>query len=133
MKCRNDFVSNSSSSSFIITQSNREEFLSKFPNHKLIKLKEVNDIIEQLKKITSEVNDKFKELCGDEYIYMQLFEPIHYPLTDLHEECDKMSTIVNDILTETNCDIDDIEITTPVDRDRAYMLNFSAQLFEGDL
>lgn len=133
MKIRSDFVSNSSSSSFIITQANREEFISKFPNRKLIKLKEVNDIIEQLKKMTSEVNNKFKELCGDEYIYMQLFEPIRYSLEDLNNECDKMTTDINDILTESNYNLNDIEISTPIDRDRAYMLNFRAQLFKGDL
>jgi hypothetical protein len=131
MKIRTDFVSNSSSSSFIVNEHNKSIFEQCFPGRKLINL---NDIIVKLinmYKFITEQYESLERIVGDKYGSGKMFHDIFYDIDSLRDTLTETLNMLKEI--NVNPELDSAYITEPVDRDRAYMLNFHAPLFEGDL
>ena len=132
MKIRTDFVSNSSSSSFIICdESTKQKFKECFPSHNMFN---IDIIIEKLSNMLESISEKYTELediVGEKYYSGRVFDNIFYDAdslkTSLEEEIKELKNIKNQHENE------DVYITKPVNRDRAYDLNFSAEIFKGDL
>lgn len=83
MKIRTDFVSNSSSSSFIITEHNKSDFERCFPGRKLTDL---NDIIVKLINMHSfmtEQHESLERIVGEQYGSGQMFDDIFYDIDSL--------------------------------------------------
>ena len=132
MKIRTDFVSNSSSSSFIVNEHNKAIFEECFPGRKLIDL---NDIIVKLINMNSFMTEQYESLeriVGDKYGSGQMFDDIFYSIDSLKTILEENIEDLKQIQYEHDGD-SEIYITEPIDRDQAYMLNFNAELFKGDL
>ena len=132
MKIRTDFVSNSSSSSFIVTEHNKADFERCFPNGRLIDINEViTRLVGMYKSITEQYN-QLETVVGDKYGSGQMFDNIFYDIDSLKTSLQENIEDLQQIQHEYYCD-SEVYITEPVDRDQAYMLNFNAEVFKGDL
>ena len=123
MKIRNGFVSNSSSSSFILETREDIDEAKKHNMH----IYKVSDLIEKLSpiyKIIQKLNHfNFLDDFDDEVPYF-LYEDIEYIHfnTTYYDELKKLYNLNKDVC-----------ITSPFDRDIAYDLNLKFQIFESDL
>lgn len=132
MKTRTDFVSNSSSSSFIVTEHNKSNFEQCFPNGRLI---DINEVITRLVDMRNSITEQYNQLetvVGDKYGSGQMFDDIFYNIDSLKTSLQENIEDLQQIQHEYYCD-SEVYITEPIDRDRAYRLNFNAELFKGDL
>jgi hypothetical protein len=132
MKIRTDFVSNSSSSSFIICdESTKQKFKECFPSYNMFS---IDIIIEKLSNMLESISEKcneLKDIVGGKYDSGKVFDDVFYGVdslkSNLEEDIEDLKYI------KTQCENKDVYITEPVDRDRAYILNFNAEVFKGDL
>ena len=133
MKNRNDFVSNSSSSSFIMPENEKDVFYSHLGHsYKLFKLKTIRDELVKLKEKIKLARVEFATQTGlDEDSLQKIFEATYYGLSNCLECCDENIEEIDDALKEydnKNC-----FISEPIDRDWAYRMNYNGYLFKGDL
>ena len=128
---RNDFVSNSSSSSFIMHENEKDDFHKHLgDNYKLFKLKTIKDELIKLKaKITSAKLEFVNQTGLDEDSFQSIFESTYYGLSNCLQCCHEN---IEDIDTFIDKDGDYL-ISEPVDRDRAYELGYNQYVFKGDL
>jgi hypothetical protein len=132
MKIRTDFVSNSSSSSFIVNEHNKSDFERCFPNGRLI---DINEVITRLVGMYNSITEQYNQLetvVGDKYDSGKMFAHIFYDIESLKTSLQENIEDLQQIQHEYYCD-SEVYITEPIDRDRAYRLNFNAELFKGDL
>lgn len=127
---RNDFVSNSSSSSFIMHENEKDDFYKHLgDNYKLFKLKTIKDELINLKaKITSAKLEFINQTGLDEDSFQKIFEATYYGLSNCLQCCDEN---IEDI--DTCTENEDYLISEPIDRDRAYELGYDQCVFKGDL
>jgi methanogenic corrinoid protein MtbC1 len=129
---RKDFVSNSSSSSFIICdESTKQKFKECFPSYNMFS---IDIIIEKLSSMSESISEKcneLKDIVGDKYDSGKIFANVFYDAdlfkSSLKEDIEDLKYIKEQYENK------DVYITEPVDRDRAYELNFTAEVFKGDL
>lgn len=131
MKTRNDFVSNSSSTSFILkNDEDKSRYQKAFYNHKIISVKQLIDLFT---KVKNNLDSSFKDLeniAGDRYNEGRMFEGTFNCLEDT------MNSIKEDLenLQEISKSGDEVYITEPTDRDYAYERCISdLDSFAGDL
>lgn len=129
---RNDFVSNSSSSSFIMHENEKDVFYSHLGHsYKLFKLKTIKDELINLKaKITSAKLEFINQTGLDIDSFQKIFEATYYGLNNCLECCDEN---IEEIDTCTENKDEDYLISEPIDRDRAYELRYDQCVFKGDL
>ena len=132
MKTRNDFVSNSSSSSFVMLEDEKDSFYSHLGHsYKLFKLKTIKDELFNLKaKITSLKLEFINQTGLDEDSFQKLFEATYYGLSNCLECCDEN---IADIDSSIENKDEDYLISEPIDRDHAYEMRYNGMVFKGDL
>ena len=124
---RNDFVSNSSSTSFILNKDDKE-FEKLFPKYKKYSWLKVKNEFQKLKDCLTSFQENVKNNIGmDEYIYQTLFSESYYGIINL------ISDINNEIMDMHELQDEDVYITEPVDRDYAYTMGYENTIFKGDL
>jgi hypothetical protein len=132
MKLRTDFVSNSSSSSFIICdESTKKKFKECFPSYNMFN---IDIIIEKLSNMSNFICEKYtelKDIVGDKYDSGKVFDNVFYDADSLKSSLEE--EIKELIQIKYQHKDEDVYITEPVDRDHAYELHFSAEVFKGDL
>jgi hypothetical protein len=132
MKLRTDFVSNSSSSSFIICdESTKKKFKECFPSYNMFN---IDIIIEKLSNMSNFICEKYtelKDIVGDKYDSGKVFDTVFYDADSLKTSLEE--EIKDLIQIKYQHEDEDVYITEPIDRDRAYDLNFRAEIFKGDL
>lgn len=133
MKNRNDFVSNSSSSSFIMPENEKDVFYSHLGHsYKLFKLKTIRDELVKLKEKIKLARVEFAVQTGlDEDSFRTIFEATFNGMYSINECIDENIEEIDDALKEY--DNKDCFISEPIDRDRAYEMNYNGYLFKGDL
>ena len=80
------------------------------------------------------ISEKYNELeniVGDKYYSGKMFDNIFYDADSLKSSLEE--EIKDLIQIKNQHENEDVYITEPVDRDRAYELHFSAEVFKGDL
>lgn len=129
---RNDFVSNSSSSSFIMHENEKDDFHKHLgDNYKLFNLKTIKDEFIKLKQKIELAKNEFINQTGlDEDSFQKIFEATYYGLSNCLQCCDEN---IEDIDTCTENKNEDYLISEPIDRDRAYELGYDQPVFKGDL
>ena len=117
---RNDFVSNSSSSSFIMHENEKDDFHKHLgDNYKLFNLKTIKDEFIKLKQKIELAKNEFVDQTGlDEDSFQSIFEATYYGLSNCLQCCDENKNYL---------------ISEPIDRDRAYELGYDQCIFKGDL
>ena len=135
MKKRNDFVSNSSSSSFIMHENEKDDFYNHLGNnYKLFKLKTIKDELINLKaKITSAKLDFINQTGLDDDSFRSIFEATYYGLDNCLGGCDENIKDIDEWFATENDRCTDYLISEPVDRDHAYELGYHQCVFKGDL
>ena len=133
MKNRNDFVSNSSSSSFIMPENEKDVFYSHLGHsYKLFKLKTIKDELVKLKEKIKLARVEFAVQTGlDEDSFRTIFEATFNGMYSINECIDENIEEIDDALKEY--DNKDCFISEPIDRDWAYTMNYNRYLFKGDL
>lgn len=133
MKNRNDFVSNSSSSSFIMPENEKDVFYSHLGHsYKLFKLKTIRDELVKLKEKIKLARVEFAVQTGlDEDSFRTIFEATFNGMYSINECIDENIEEIDDALKEY--DNKDCFISEPIDRDWAYEMNYNGYLFKGDL
>ena len=128
---RKDFVSNSSSSSFIMHENEKDDFYKHLGNnHKLFKLKTIKDELIRLKQKIELAKIEFVNQTDlDEDSFQKIFEATYYGLDNCLQCCHEN---IEDIDTFIDRD-EDYLISEPIDRDRAYELGYNQYVFKGDL
>ena len=123
MKLRLGFVSNSSSSSFIIkNEKDEQRFKEVFPNKAIIPLSHIKDSFHKILHIIGNL---------EQYLDSTQFEgDFQFLLRTLEKEYIKED--FDAMLEEVNKQAD-VKITAPVDRDIAYERGIDLPVFEGDL
>jgi len=139
---RSDFVSNSSSTSFIVHTKRIDEINKLFP-HYHVQFLNANAYKRSLETLRSKIEDAINEFTktnkvneddyGDSYLcpYGALYE--------LRECCSTIGNKLNDVEKTISGCLNEGEtgeeywITSPIDRDEACEQNFYAAEFEGDL
>ena len=122
MQKRYGFISNSSSSSFIIKDADEMEQAEKL-NCEVYPVKNIIDYYQQIYDAISKISVSSENVLP-EYMrasYYDNFTSIKNLLEDLKETIKRFESIK------------DYSITSPVDRDYAYRLDIDLELYEGDL
>jgi hypothetical protein len=124
---RNDFVSNSSSTSFIITQKDVKEFEKYFSKYKKYPISTIKNEFNKLKDFLTSFHENFEKNTEiNEYVQQSLFSDTYYMIHNLiesiNEEISDMSKLENDVY-----------ITEPIDRDYAYDMGCNCNIYKGDL
>lgn len=129
---RNDFVSNSSSSSFIMYENEKDDFYKHLGNnYKLFNLKTIkNEFIKLKQKIELAKLEFVKKTGLDENSFQSIFEATYYGLSNCLQCCHEN---IEDIDTFIENKDRDYLISEPIDRDRAYELGYNQYVFKGDL
>ena len=128
MNVRTDFVSNSSSTSFIITQKNAKEFEECFPKYKKYSISTIKNEFNKLKDFLTSFRENFeKNTEMSEYIQQSLFSDTYYTIHNLIETINE--EILDDMSELENNDY----ITEPIDRDYAYNMGWNSSIYKGDL
>jgi hypothetical protein len=83
-----------------------------------------------LNSISEQYKD-FENMVGNVYDSGKMFHDIFYDIDSLKTTLEKDIEDLKDIKSQH--ENKDVYITEPVDRDRAYDLNFRSELFKGDL
>lgn len=132
MIMRNDFVSNSSSTSFIVHENEKDDFYKHLGNnYKLFNLKTIKDEFIKLKQKIELAKNEFVNQTGlDEDSFSKIFEATYYGLNNCLECCDEN---IEEIDTGTENKYEYYLISEPIDRDRAYELGYDQCVFKGDL
>lgn len=135
MKTRNDFVSNSSSSSFIMPENEKDVFYSHLGHsYKLFKLKTIKDEFIKLKeKIASAKLEFIKQTGLDEDSFRSIFEASYYGLDNCLGGCDDNIKDIDEWFATENDRSTDYLISEPIDRDHAYEMRYYGSVFKGDL
>jgi len=118
MKIRNGFVSNSSSSSFIVRNDNDKEQAKKF-NCTLYSVDKICEYYKKIRDVLSSVDDK------DDVIIPCFMKESDY---DIANAVDLLTERLEELKKLKGC-----FITSAVDRDHANDLDINLELFEGDL
>ena len=135
MKTRNDFVSNSSSSSFIMHENEKDDFHNHLGhNYKLFKLKTIKDELVKLKEKIKLARVEFTVQTGlDDDSFQKIFEATYYGLSNCLECCDENIKEIDEEFATENDRCTDYLITEPIDRDHAYEMRYDGSVFKGDL
>jgi hypothetical protein len=80
----------------------------------------------------TEQYESLERIVGDRYYSGQMFDNIFYDIDSLKTSLEENIEDLQQIQHEHDC-YSEVYITEPIDRDRAYMLNFNAEIFKGDL
>jgi hypothetical protein len=74
---------------------------------------------------------ELKDIVGDKYDSGKVFDTVFYDADSLKTSLEE--EIKDLIQIKYQHEDEDVYITEPIDRDRAYDLNFRAEVFKGDL
>jgi hypothetical protein len=127
MKTRSGFVSNSSSSSFIIAnEKDKKELSDAFNYVKFFKVKDLKEKYENFLKNKNELIRFYSSVNGNYPI--EWFDMYNSDEIDIENE--ERMKMLNEVLTKYG---DEVEFSSPVDRDLAIDKYVYLHLFEGDL